>query len=495
MEIPEDLECFFKEIEDRDEEIEYRDEEIEYNDEKMRYSDEEMVESYQIELESESSDEDTADEEPEDVLEKDQIDTDNLIEKLNSYCLCREKCSDKVSSDQLQSLVLESIKMNKKQRRYSMLILIASSDKGPHKKYFQNRYQLPYFGEVQEQQSMLPQLHGNTGRRPDNALPVETLNKVKSFIRLVGEQHGESLAVRKYTRKKVDGQITVQYEKHDLNKIIIRKPSKDVCDECTLFKRTLKESNSTNEDLNDQFATHVNDYQLPHDPQQPGKWYYLSLLKVYQFGLVDEGIDLHWHNLYTEGKALKRANEVTSIIHLFLTSVAVDRGFGNTKREYARSEVWCVDQLVDIINKSANNNISINLEDQIELFRDWTSALGSLYHKPPAIQKYHFFQFSCEKPGIIRAKIRLNDPWDEFSLLKPNVNIGSLSLQKLTEKGLAEEKQLAHLMDPLSQPSNEELGNIMEPPSQPLNKEQGNIMDPPSQSLSEEQGNVMDPFP
>ncbi|CAG8789882.1 7971_t:CDS:2, partial [Racocetra fulgida] len=36
----------------------------------------------------------------------------------------------------------------------------------------------------------------------------------------------------------------------------------------------------------------------------------------------------------------------------------------------------------------------------------------------------------CEKPGIIRAKIRLNDPWDEFSLLKPNVNIGSLAKEK-----------------------------------------------------------------
>ncbi|CAG8725367.1 14665_t:CDS:1, partial [Ambispora leptoticha] len=399
-------------------------------------------------------------------------------------------------------------------------------------------------------------------------LPAETVNKAKSFIRRTGEQHGEAVAVRKYARKKADGQVTVSYEKHDmillpshysydrllaaynlmnpetliksrwtfrqlwradseLTKIVIRKPSKDKCDECTVFKRALKENVSDiNEDLDAQLMAHITDYremrdayendihvaktcdrssfrifsfdfaqnlELPHDPQQPGKWYYLSLLKAHQFGLVDEGIDSHWHVIYTEGKALKGANEVASIIHLFLTSTAgdakkirlwadncggqnkntcllwyflwachtqifqeieyrfqikghtrnsVDRGFGLTKREYTRSEVWCIDQLLDVIDRSANNNIPINLEDQIGPFRDWTSALSTLYRRPPAIQKYHIFQFSHERPGIMRAKVRIDDPWDEFQLLKRNVNVIALNPQELQPKGLPEEKQV-----------------------------------------------------
>ncbi|CAG8801302.1 2349_t:CDS:1, partial [Racocetra fulgida] len=106
------------------------------------------------------------------------------------------------------------------------------------------------------------------------------------------------------------------------------------------------------------------------------------------------------------------------------------------------SEVWCIDQLLDVIDRSANNNIPINLEDQIGPFRDWTSALSTLYRRPPAIQKYHIFQFSHERPGIMRAKVRIDDPWDEFQLLKRNVNVIALNPQELQPKGLPEEKQV-----------------------------------------------------
>ncbi|CAG8732871.1 11370_t:CDS:2, partial [Cetraspora pellucida] len=40
-----------------------------------------------------------------------------------------------------------------------------------------------------EKRSMLPSLHRNTIRSPINKLPVKTVNKVKSFIKLTSEQH------------------------------------------------------------------------------------------------------------------------------------------------------------------------------------------------------------------------------------------------------------------------------------------------------------------
>ncbi|CAG8496743.1 10015_t:CDS:2 [Cetraspora pellucida] len=372
-----------------------------------------------------------------------------------------------------------------------MIILIASANS---KLYQKNKkisgiiYQLPHIGKVchnffqafwlcgrdvithlcnwiRECQSMLPKLYGNIGRHLKNILSVETVNKAKLFIKSLGEQHDEQQAIRKYTHKKINGQITVNYEKVDiillpshysydrflvaynsmnsenhissrwtfqklwknnneLSKIIIKKPSKDVCDECILYKHALKESdNKTDEDLDEQLITHISDYRemrkLYEDDVQEAKNCDRFSLHVHQFGLVDKGIDRHWHAIYSKGKALKGSNEVASILHQFLVSTAeikyqfqikrhtrnsVDRGFGRTKIEYVKSEAWCINHLAEIINRSADNNIAINLDEQTELFYDWISALGKLYRKLPAIQKYHLFQFSYKKPGLMKAK-------------------------------------------------------------------------------------------
>ncbi|CAG8465135.1 13186_t:CDS:2 [Dentiscutata heterogama] len=45
-------------------------------------------------------------------------------------------------------------------------------------------------------------------------------------------------------------------------------------------------------------------------------------------------------------------------------------------------------------------------------------------------------------PGLMRAKIRVKDSWDEFQLLKKDANPVNLSPQKLPPKGLSEEKQV-----------------------------------------------------
>ncbi|CAG8703297.1 3420_t:CDS:2 [Racocetra fulgida] len=214
-------------------------------------------------------------------------------------------------------------------------------------------------------------------------------------------QQCEALAVKKYTRKWADRKITVSYKQNDvvlllfyyfynhlhaaynslhpeklikshitfqkiwkndtkLSKILIKKPSKDVCDECILYKRALKESvNDTDKNIDTQLIAHISDYQ-----------------------------------------------EMKDI-------------FGNTKRMYAKLEAWCIDHIIDIIKKSASNNIPINFEKQKE--------------------------FNCERPGIIRAKIRVNDPWDEFQLLKKKADPHSLNpwtIRELLPRGLSEEKQV-----------------------------------------------------
>ncbi|CAG8551576.1 14197_t:CDS:2, partial [Racocetra fulgida] len=141
----------------------------------------------------------------------------------------------------------------------------------------------------------------------NNSLSDETVNATKLFIKSIGEQQGEALAVRKYTQKRADGKITVSYEQNDvvlfsfhysydhlyaaynslhpeklvksritfqkiwkndteLSKVLIRKLSKDICDECSLYKYALKESvNETDENIDTQLIAHISDYWAMRD--------------------------------------------------------------------------------------------------------------------------------------------------------------------------------------------------------------------------------------
>ncbi|CAG8482508.1 16116_t:CDS:2 [Cetraspora pellucida] len=236
---------------------------------------------------------------------------------------------------------------------------------------------------------MLPLLHGNTGHSSVVKLSVETTEKIKSFIRLIGNQHDNHVSNWSFRR--------IWKNDAELSKTIIRKLSKDVCDECTLFKYVLKECNSVDENLDIQFVKHIIDYcfmkeAYENDIRMAKEWYYSLLLKVHQFELVNEGIDHYWHVLYTEAKASKGANEVTSIVHSFLTSV-------------------------------------LGKADEISTF-------------------YGLVTFGYFKRSNIASRsksileILLTEDLDEFKLLKPNVNAESLNPQELLPKGLSEEKQV-----------------------------------------------------
>jgi hypothetical protein len=61
--------------------------------------------------------------------------------------------------------------------------------------------------------------------------------------------------------------------------------------------------------------------EIPHDPLQPGKFYYMSPLKCYQFGIVNEGNGTQVHYLYSEGTGAKGADEVVSLLWKKLQSI------------------------------------------------------------------------------------------------------------------------------------------------------------------------------
>jgi len=52
---------------------------------------------------------------------------------------------------------------------------------------------------------------------------------------------------------------------------------------------------------------------IPHNPQQPASFYFYSLKKAYQFGIVDEELDQHVHYIYMESEGGKGCDPVVSM--------------------------------------------------------------------------------------------------------------------------------------------------------------------------------------
>ncbi|CAG8759179.1 3652_t:CDS:2, partial [Cetraspora pellucida] len=105
--------------------------------------------------------------------------------------------------------------------------------------------------------------------------------------------------------------------------------------------------NNTSKDFDKQFASYILDYKIMRDAYK----------KDIQTAKATCDTQLF--------QTIKYCFQVKNY-----TKNSVNCSFGLTKQEYARFEIWCIDQLADIIDRSAKNNIAINLKNYIEPFRD-----------------------------------------------------------------------------------------------------------------------------
>jgi len=530
---------------------------------------------------------------------------DNII----AQDCCKKSCLTNINpTPYVLQAFLDLRQMNSK-RKLQLLIYTMSLGVVTNPKRWRYSYALPFIGPVcksafmafwgygdkpikrcsswmQKGRSILAPVHKNAGNS-HNHLSTATVNSVKSFLSNLGRQSGEDRAIRKYTRQLVDGSYSVNYEKIDyiylpshysqnkilmlynhlnpnnivksrsalidiwhndenLKKIIIRSPSKNECDDCTVLRINLVDATTTpaNQELQEQvdrrermvqetgikIQNHISHYrdlranyesdiqrckngnptdlavicfdyaqnvQLPFDPQTPSGVYFLSLLNVYQFGIVNERIGVQEHFIYTEGKAGKGSNEVASMIMKYLdrnfinthhlcfwadncggqnknttmlflmaylvifgttsghvfqsieykfqvkghTRNSVDRGFGQCTNVRKNTPVWAPSQYHQLIN-TIKGNMCTNLEK--ETFYDWTSYLNQFFNKPTGIQKYQIFKFQKEFPAIMLAKTNTNSEWTTFNLLKKDTQKNFeviINLQPLPNKGLNIEKQ------------------------------------------------------
>ena len=137
-------------------------------------------------------------------------------------------------------------------------------------------------------------------------------------------------------------------------------------------------------------------------------------------------------------------NENVSINFLFTghTKFSPDRNFGIIKFKFAKQNVDCHNDLIQLMNESSQNgfNVAIQSKDPITKIRDikWASwdSFMKQYSKPiPGITKYHHFT-TC-KSGEIKAQLIVDSP---IKIIHNQMELGSgkriVPLQLIEPEGL-----------------------------------------------------------
>ena len=307
-----------------------------------------------------------------------------------------------------------------------------------------------------------------------------------------------------------------------LKNMIIRSPSKDECDFCVAlahmkshaFLKGMTTNNPAYEKAESEYRAHCDAYHgmrdlyeanivrarndqdgffvcisfdyaqcasVPYAAQQPGPFYFYCPFKLYHFGICDEGTDIQHHFVYGEDQFGKGANQVVSLIHLYLTSIrwrkeqdenvvmpkemvfwadncagqnknktvlqylawlvqqpdtpevillnfqikghtrnSVDRHFGDVKKLYYRSQVWVPKDYVNVVDEctTTDRNIAVDLYGKNDLFLDWGEKLHESFTALVGIANYQIFKFERANPGMCFVKKAPADNWESKKLFK-----------------------------------------------------------------------------
>ena len=294
-----------------------------------------------------------------------------------------------------------------------------------------------------------------------------------------------------------------QYVPH----IRISSPRCDVCTTCEKFRDNIR-SNQDNEEIKGEFQQHLsraeiaknfynqqcdNDYHLtfdfsqffllPHYSRQVSNLYFLSSLKCYVFGIVNECLGKQHNFMYSEGQCIgtdgaqcHTPNAVVSMLYWYLRNILspnqkslllhadnccaqnknrtvlaflswlvftgqynhieltfqipghtrsrVDSGFGHIRKLFNQRDTSSYLQLQDVIVKSSKTNL-VTLYPQWQ-WLDFDSFL-QLYKRLPGITKYHHFVFDSEQIHVVHVKMDTSDAnYSVFHLLNNNANNDNL---------------------------------------------------------------------
>lgn len=128
------------------------------------------------------------------------------------------------------------------------------------------------------------------------------------------------------------------------------------------------------------------------------------------------------------------------------TKFAPDAGFGLIKQKHKKTNVKCLQDIVEMVNNSAAVNEArlVGTQDEQTLVPtyEWSTYLGEHFKKVPNIKQYHQFNFVAQKPGRVLVKRFSDSEQLELDLRKRDFSFSSAELPPVVHpKGLSEERQ------------------------------------------------------
>ena len=126
------------------------------------------------------------------------------------------------------------------------------------------------------------------------------------------------------------------------------------------------------------------------------------------------------------------------------TRCLVDGCFGLLKKKFRASDCYTLQQLAELVDSSAECNVSQLYPGSSVEWRSWDSFLPRFFKPIKGIQKLHHLVFDAAKPGVVSVKKLLGDPEEDVQVLSSSVDAvraaglpdvippGGLSLQRQT---------------------------------------------------------------
>ena len=266
----------------------------------------------------------------------------------------------------------------------------------------------------------------------------------------------------------------------------------------------------------------------PSNPLQPGPIYFLTPRKAALFGICCEAIPRQVNFIIDEASDTgKGANTVVSMLHFFFhnhglgettvslhadncsgqnknnamvqylmwrvmtglhhtinlhfmitghTKFSPDACFGLIKRKFRKTAVSCLDDLPQVVDESAECNISQLVGSQagqvIVSSRDWARFFSSHFRRLDGIKKYHHFRFERDCPGVVFLKKTATAEVEEQILLRDAWNSSVANIPPpITPTGLSYERK-KYLFDKIREYCRDDVKDVVcpdpgVPPRQP----------------------------
>lgn len=118
-------------------------------------------------------------------------------------------------------------------------------------------------------------------------------------------------------------------------------------------------------------------------------------------------------------------NPLQSFMLVGHTKFAPDWCFGLLKQRYRKTYVSSLQDIVDIVNKSADVNTAQLVGTQegeilVQTY-SWSTFLGSYFRRIPNITSYHHFTLSSTYPGSVSLKLYSDSDSSMFEMVQEHL--------------------------------------------------------------------------